>query len=285
MDCIHFAQWPTELEDAFILQGTSPQGLQGTVPRPKTLVGSPTVGNGLGHELCLSVSTTLHPHARIDSLNCDLILLSSDRVFFHVNQQRILSVSDNGFNSLLFGLSPPRTDVTISVIPLPDPADVVNIRLHAIYNIDCTHFSAPFEASAAAARACTTYGLPLQQHAVPPRPFAVLVLAHTRAHPIAAYALADAHELEPLAIAVSLHLLAFALAAQIGSRYLLRLFALHCSRMDELCRLLLQPPRAHALSWTCCAEQQRALVSAQLVWDSGTQDRVSADRVLATGVC
>ncbi|EMD32053.1 hypothetical protein CERSUDRAFT_144185 [Gelatoporia subvermispora B] len=248
----------------------------------RTPVGTPATGTSAGHdELRVSVSTTFHPHARISNFRPDLILLSTDKVFFHVHRQPLLGASTNEFNGLLHAVPPPRPDAAIPVVSTPEPAEVANILLHAIYGIPCTHFGSSLETTARALYAFATYGLPVHPYATPPQPLYALVLSYAPTHPIDAYALAAAHDLEPLATAISSHLLAFPLssltdelATAIGPRYLLRLFFLHQGRMDALKRVLLQPPRSHEPSWTCGAEELGkltrawALAATQLAWDA-----------------
>lgn len=94
----------------------------------------------------VSVSTTFHPGANLLPNPPDVILLSSDGVFFYVHSTQMLATSDNHFN----GLVPPKPHATKSnlkvrdelgpIIPLPDIASVLNIVLHIVYDLSCAHY-------------------------------------------------------------------------------------------------------------------------------------------------
>ncbi|OBZ76567.1 hypothetical protein A0H81_03702 [Grifola frondosa] len=87
----------------------------------------------------VSVSTTFFPGASLSHLPPDLIFLSSDAVFFYVHSNRLLSVSDNSFSSLLppnplKGKPSPVQDMP-PIISLSDSAQILNIVLHTAYDI------------------------------------------------------------------------------------------------------------------------------------------------------
>lgn len=80
--------------------------------------------------------------AKHHTLPPDLVLLSSDSVFFYVHSRRLLAASSNGFRSLL-----PNTPVNASqsfVITVPETAAVLNIILHAIYEMSCAEYRPDF---------------------------------------------------------------------------------------------------------------------------------------------
>ncbi|OCH91250.1 hypothetical protein OBBRIDRAFT_887141 [Obba rivulosa] len=244
-------------------------------------VGTPATGPGNNAQATVSVSTAFNPLSLLDTLPPDLILVSSDSVFFYLHRQRILNASTNSFYGLLSPERLKEAGVGTPLYALTEPAEVVNIIMHTIYNMSCTHYGPSFATVSAAVEALGRYGIPVQRYAAPPLPLYTLVLSHARTHPIDAYSLAAAHNLETLAVAISPHLLAFhlselseELASAIGPRYLLRLFRLHETRMAALKRLLLQPPSPHEPNSSCGVGGQGkltrgwAFATAQLVWDA-----------------
>ncbi|EPQ58982.1 hypothetical protein GLOTRDRAFT_113825 [Gloeophyllum trabeum ATCC 11539] len=229
----------------------------------------------------VSVSTTFFPGASVDPLPPDLVLLSSDTVFFYVHTHRLLTASENGFHSLL-PVTPqqPSNDVG-PVLTVPEPSAVLNVLLHTIYHMSCAHYAPPFSVLEAAVAAMQTYGVPLRAHIAPTLPLYQHLLLHAPLLPIALYALAAQHDLYELAVATSAHLLSFALpsltddlARRIGPVYLKRLFFLHLGRVDALKRLLLPPPQPHGPTAWCDAVEQKkltrawALAAAYLAWDA-----------------
>ncbi|EMD39915.1 hypothetical protein CERSUDRAFT_63441 [Gelatoporia subvermispora B] len=269
MDYFDFAQIPVNLENQFG-EGSYPEsGQQGTTASSSR---TPTT---------VSASTAFNPQSMLDTQPSDLILVSSDSVFFYVHCHRISGASTNYFNGLL---SPARLQEANSGTPLhvlPEVAEVLNIVVHTIYGMPCTHFGPSFATATTAIKALTKYGVPVQQYAAPALPLYTLIRSYAPTHAIDAYALAAAHDLEPLAVAISPHLLAFhlsalseELASALGPKYLLRLFHLHGQRMDALKHLLLQLPTPHEPTAVCGVEEQGkltrgwAFAAAQLVWDA-----------------
>ena len=231
----------------------------------------------------VSVSTTFHPGANLLPIPSDLILLSSDGVFFYVHTTQVLSVSNNQFN----GLVPPKPaktkvrDDLEPVLSLPESASVLNIVLHVVYDLSCAHYHPGLETLILAVDAMATYGLSPRQHIAPSTPLYSLILNQAPMQPIVIYALAAAHDLYELAVPVSSHLLSFALhtltdeiATRIGPVYMKRLFFLHLGRLDALKRLLLPPPHPHPPTTSCDFTEQKkltrawALASAYLAWDA-----------------
>ncbi|KZT13076.1 uncharacterized protein LAESUDRAFT_28651 [Laetiporus sulphureus 93-53] len=240
----------------------------------------------------VSVSTTFFPGANLNPIPPDLIFLSSDAVFFYVHSHQVLGASDNGFRGLLpakpqshksnsalkaLGLS----DDLGPIIPVPEPATVLNVVLHTIYAHSCAHYSPALDTLCAAVDALHRYGVPLSRHCAPGTPLYALLLAHAPIAPIEVYSLAAHYDLYELAVPVSSHMLGFQLATltdedaeRMGSTYLKRLFFLHLGRIDALKRLLLPPPHLHAPTPGCDFVEQKkltrawALASAYLAWDA-----------------
>ncbi|KAI0711068.1 hypothetical protein C8T65DRAFT_695507 [Cerioporus squamosus] len=265
LDC---SQYPAPQES----ETSSPPELQDGVPADHV------PGNTI-----VSVSTTFHPAAALLPIPPDLILLSSDGVFFYVHTTQVLSMSRNRFGNLV-PPTPAKTkliDDLGPVIALPENATVLNVVLHAMYELSCAHYRPAIDTLVAAVDAMADYGLSPKQHIAPSSPLYSLILSQAPMQPIVAYALAAAHDLYDLAVPVSSHLLSFALhsltdelALRIGPVYMKRLFFLHLGRLDALKRLLLPPPHPHPPTQRCDFTEQKkltrawALASAYLAWDA-----------------
>ena len=228
----------------------------------------------------ISVSTTFFPGADLDALPTDLIILSSDSVFFYVHAHKIHAASTNGFNSLLPSKEQGQLDDVGNILPLHDDSVVINILLHSIYNMSAAHYAPTPEAVITAVESLEKYGLSMQTYLAPASPLYMLFLGTAPQAPINFYATAGAYNLHHLAIPVSSFLLSYSLASltdelavKMGPLYVKRLFYLHVGRIEALKRLLLPPPQPHVPTGNCdFAEQKKltrawALASAYLVWD------------------
>jgi hypothetical protein len=229
----------------------------------------------------VSVSTTFFPGAQIHSLPPDIVLLSSDSVFFYVHTHVLHGASENGFSGLLPPTSKAPPGQLGPVVMISESSTILNIILHAVYDMACSHYSPSFESLSEALSVLTTYGLSVKRYASSSTPLHSLLLSHAPLYPLELYALAASYDLYELAVSTSSHLLSFSLASltdemadRIGARYLKRLFFLHFGRADALKRLLLPPPHPHAPTTDCdFTEQKRltrawALASAYLAWDA-----------------
>ena len=227
------------------------------------------------------VSTTFYPGADINTNPPNIILLSSDSVFFYLHSNVLLGASSNGFN----GLIPYHPDQCPreagSLITVAEHSTVLNIILHTVYDMSCSHYAPSFESLSSAVAALPKYGISVQQFIVPSTPLYTLLLSYAPLHPIEVYALAAKYDAYDLAVTTSSHLLSFSLAsltdemaAQMGPKYLKRLFFLHLGRLEVLKRLLLPPPPPHASTDRCNFEDQKrltrawGLASAYLAWDA-----------------
>ena len=229
----------------------------------------------------VSVSTTFFPGAQNHALPPDLVLLSSDSVFFYVHTHVLLAASDNSFNSLLPPSSKARPSPMGHVVLVPETSTVLNVVIHAVYDMSCSHYSPSFDSLAAALIAMNTYGISLRTHIAPTTPLHTLLLSLAPLYPLELYTLAASYDLYDLAVPTSAYLLSFSLASltdeiaeRIGPRYLKRLFFLHFGRADALKRLLLPPPHPHPPTPACDYSEQKkltrawALASAYLAWDA-----------------
>ncbi|KAL4075909.1 hypothetical protein V8B97DRAFT_112667 [Scleroderma yunnanense] len=252
-----------------------------TLPTPPESFASSPADSPHDENSLVSVSTTFFPGAQLHSLSPDLVLLSSDSVFFYVHLHLLLSTSENNFNMLL----PPPPKMNHSpmgpIVVLPESSVTLNIVLHAIYDISCAHYSPSFESLSAALASMITFGISVKHHVTRSTHLHALLLSHAPLYPLELYALAASYDLYDLAVPTSSHLLSFSLASltdemadRIGPRYLKRLFFLHFGRADALKRLLLPPPHPHPPTATCDFTEQKkltrawALASAYLAWDA-----------------
>ncbi|KAI0677072.1 hypothetical protein C8Q78DRAFT_1073808 [Trametes maxima] len=265
------------------------QSVQQTVTPPSSESSSPpdpqedVPDDHMPGNTIVSVSTSFHPAANLLPIPPDLILLSSDGVFFYIHTTQALSMSNNQFNRLV----PPEPikskvcDDLGPVIPLPDAATVLNVVLHVMYEVSCAHYHPSLDTLITAVDAMATYGLSPKAHIAPSSPLYSMILSQAPVQPIAVYALAASYDLYELAVPVSSHLLSFSLhtltddlAMRIGPLYMKRLFFLHLGRLDALKRLLLPPPHPHPPTANCDFTEQKkltrawALASAYLAWDA-----------------
>ncbi|OAX43916.1 hypothetical protein K503DRAFT_19345 [Rhizopogon vinicolor AM-OR11-026] len=251
------------------------------VPTPPDSFAASPADSPAEDDTLVSVSTTFFPGAQIHSLPPDLVLLSSDSVFFYVHTHALHGASENGFAGLLPPSSKAPPGQLGPVVMVSESSTILNIVLHAVYDMSCSHYSPPFESLTAALSVLRTYGLSAKRYAGPSTPLHSLLLSHAPLHPLELYALAASYDLYELAVSTSCHLLSFSLASltddmadRIGAIYLKRLFFLHFGRADALKRLLLPPPHPHAPTNDCdFTEQKRltrawALASAYLAWDA-----------------
>ncbi|KAH9948654.1 hypothetical protein B0H21DRAFT_707597 [Amylocystis lapponica] len=241
--------------------------------------------------LMVSVSTTFFPGAHLSLLpgRCDLIILSSDAVFFYVHCHSLLEASDNNFDSFLSAELTKDSEDMLPIVSLPETASVLNVVLHTVYYMSCSHYSPSPDTLIAAVDTLVKYGIHIKAHIAPGTPLYSIILAQAPLAPMPMYALAAKHDLYELAVPISAHLLSFTLsaltdeqAAQMGSTYLRRLFFLHLGRIDALKRLLLEPPHLHPPTPTCDFVEQKkltrawALATAYLAWDARPDLSISA---------
>lgn len=261
---------------------TFANAMQVPTPPPSSSGGSPGEHlEDIEGSTIVSVSTTFYPGGNLNPLPPDLILLSCDSVFFYVHSHQVLGASENGFASLLPAKAQKADQEIGPIIVLPESASVVNIVLHTIYNMSCSHYSPTIDTLIAAVQSLHMYGVPVKRHIAPSTPLYAVILSQAPVAPIEVYALAGSYDLYDLAVPISSHLLSYPLpslsdelAMEMGPVYLKRLFFLHLGRMDALRRLLLSPPHPHAPTTTCDFIEQKkltrawALASAYLAWDA-----------------
>ena len=232
----------------------------------------------------VSVSTTFYPGAELgQSHPPDLMLHSLDSVFFYVHSMALLQFSTNSFNSTIppYPVSPTSEDGSQPAISVPEDSHVLNIVLHLLYMIPCSHFCPSVDVISKAVSALKRYGVSMTSFATPDTSLYNLILSRAPLNPIELYAISAEHGLHELAVAISPHLMSFKLAnltdeisTQIGPIYLKRLFFLHLGRNEALKRLLFTPPVLHGPTPQCDFTEQKklsrawALAAAYLAWDA-----------------
>ncbi|KAJ7068213.1 hypothetical protein C8F01DRAFT_1117309 [Mycena amicta] len=263
---------------------------------PHSEDGSPITRTPEAPSTLVSVSTTFFPTAQHRPHPPNLILLSKDAVYFYVHSDILLEASDNQFRAML--PVAPSDDNEPPILSVPESSAVLNVILHAAYDLSSAHYQPPFETLATAVDSMTTYGMDPKSKIHQSTPLFSLLLSQAPLFPLQLYALAAHYQIEDLAVPTSAHLLAYPLSRlsdqeveRIGATYLKRLFFLHFGRNEALKRVLGSPPHPHPPTIDCDFSAQKglgrawALATAYLVWDIrpdiSTQALESALRPLA----
>ena len=227
----------------------------------------------------ISVSTAFFPGAPIDTSPADLILSSTDSVLFYVHSARLMRSATSG---LLSQVNARRMELlTIdNAIQIPQISTVLNIVMHCIYGLSCTHFSPTIQDIETAVHALEEYGVPSQSYCASTAPLYHTILTLIPTSPLTVYSIAASIDNRALASIASSHLLSLSLSSiseemsiKIGPVYLKRLFFLHLGRAQALKALLLPPPRSHPPTDKCTVQSQEslgrawALAGAYLSWD------------------
>ncbi|KAH7904402.1 hypothetical protein BJ138DRAFT_1119451 [Hygrophoropsis aurantiaca] len=224
--------------------------------------------------------STAFPADSVDSAYpTDIMLLSSDSVFFHVHRIVLRAASQNAFKLVI-----PPSFAPISrghMVAVSETSTVLNIVLHTIYGRTCSDYAPSFEDLSAAVRALVDNDVSLEGYISPATPLGNHILTYAPCRALEIYILAARYCLNDLAIAASRHLLSCNLssitddmAVDMGPIYLRRLFTLHTERLESLKRILMPPPHPHPATSTCKFGDQSKVVrawtlaTAYLIWDS-----------------
>lgn len=148
-------------------------------------------------------------------------------------------------------------------------SNLLNIVLHAIYNLSSQLSQPTLDILLASIEALKVFGLQVSEYIKPTTPLFLHILALMPLQPMDVFICAAENKLEELAVATSSYLVSYDLAAisdpmaeRMGPIYLKRLVLLHSDRVKVLKRLLLEPPKQHNPVPTCCFQQQQALTRA-----------------------
>lgn len=234
--------------------------------------------SGSGDNTLVSISTRFNLEYP-DVQDSDLVLVSTDNVYFYAHRTTLLHDSSNGFGSLLsLTPEPEAKDATTSTlgaagthkfITTEYTSEVLNVALHAIYKFSVQSYRPSPVTLRAATKAISDLGYDLANVFSPHSELFMLFLQAGVAEPLEMYALAAQLSLEHLAVAVSTFTLSVPpsditdeLAIQMGPIYLRRLFFLHLGRADALKRLLYPPPAPHpAFPDPNCGQETQSAVS------------------------
>jgi hypothetical protein len=215
------------------------------------------------------VSTTFFPGAQLTTTPSDLILISADRVLFHLHANQVLAPSTNGFAHKWPPHSYSVNSNSIPIILVPEHSPLVNLVLHCVYDLPCTRFSSSAEDVSSCVTTIIKYGLPLAAYTSQGGALYNLILSKAPTAGIQMYALAAQHGLERVAVAVSPFLLSFDLATltddlsgRMGAVYLRRLVFLHLGRSAALKRLLSPPLNYHTPDDSCGIQEYDAFMNA-----------------------
>ncbi|KAJ8501405.1 hypothetical protein ONZ45_g12158 [Pleurotus djamor] len=101
-------------------------------PKSPTIGASPPADNTL-----VSIATSFHPSAGHGDSPPDLVLLSSDSVFFYVHKAMITPSTTNNFGGFMLrtdrsGNKVGCVDGSMDLVMLPDSSPVLNIILHIL---------------------------------------------------------------------------------------------------------------------------------------------------------
>jgi len=219
----------------------------------------------------VQVSSTFFCGAMDEPFVTDLVLLSSDQVYFFVHSAILLKHSGNDFAGLLED----------DKVYLHENSEVLNLVLHALYNLDPSMFRPTVASMAAALRSLQNYDVSLDSLLTPSHPMSITILHLGIQSPLETFAMVAAFRLEHLAIEVSknlvsvpLHQLTDDLVERMGPSYLRRLVFLHLGRIDRLKQLLMQPHSPHPVTKDCYESDQRRLqnqwkaLAVALGWDA-----------------
>jgi hypothetical protein len=231
----------------------------------------------------VQVSSTFFCGAMDGPFPTDLVLLSSDQVYFFVHSAVLLKHSGNGLTGLLGD----------DKVYLPENSEVLNLILHAFYNLDPSKFRPTVALMAATLKSLQKYDVSLDSLLTPSHPMSITILHLGIQSPLETFAMVAAFKLEHLAIEVSkklvsvpLHNLTDDLAERMGPSYLRRLVFLHLGRIERLKQLLMQPRLSHPVTKDCYESDQKRLqnqwkaLAVALGWDA--QADLSPQRIYST---
>jgi hypothetical protein len=223
--------------------------------------------------------------ARLAGAVPDVIIHSSDNIFFVVHSLKLTTASKNGFASRL-----PVTASRISPnnparLSLEEPSEVLHILLLTVYAIPHEPYRPTLAVLSDAMQAMEKYGItPLTQYVSLHSPLYDAILVQAKIYPLEAYALAAANDLEDLAVECSrftlystLHTMPVDLAERMGVLYMQRLFALHETREEQMKKMFMVVLTSHEEKPYCSSAQQHdahldfRLACGSMIWESRSE--------------
>ncbi|KAF8308476.1 hypothetical protein DL93DRAFT_2086805 [Clavulina sp. PMI_390] len=178
--------------------------------------------------------------------------------------------------------TPPTPPGPRIFIHLHEKAEVLNLLLHAVYNLNPARYAPSLETLSYLPGALLNYGFSLDEHLSPDSELTRLYLNYARNQPVDVYALAAAYGLEYIAQKASRPSLATPLTnvtdeqvIMMGSVYLRRLIHLHNHRLEALKKILLTLPARHPRNNPVACDGTEAsvlrawaLATAYLAWEA-----------------
>ncbi|KZV71364.1 hypothetical protein PENSPDRAFT_684602 [Peniophora sp. CONT] len=194
----------------------------------------------------------------------DVQLISDDAVHFAIHSPKLRAVSCNGFNGLLSPLD--------SIASVPLTSAVLNLLLHALYELSAARYMPSIEDLATAVDVLELYGLSKKAYVCHTSSLFQAILSHAPSLPLECYKLAAHADIEDLAVLVSPYTLRLSISkiteedvVRMGPIYMKRLFCLHLGRVDAVKRILLPPPAQHLSTNICDGTSQRRLSRAWIM--------------------
>ncbi|KAL1744643.1 hypothetical protein HDZ31DRAFT_38094 [Schizophyllum fasciatum] len=243
-----------------------------SLPTPASSVSPPSSSQilpppSLSPAPVINMSTAFASHSCHGGLPPDIIISSTDNVYFYVAQRALTRASSNGFGTLLpaQGSSPNGFPLAHTI----DSSDVLNVILHVVHDMTPTRYTPSLPTLVAALERLPAYGLSPAQYVIPPCALYHALLAQAPLAPLPVYIAAARSGLHDLAVAVSPHPLSLPLhrmtdedAAAMGPVYLKKLFLLHQSRIEALKEILGPAPYPHPETSDCSFADQRKVARA-----------------------
>ncbi|TRM65055.1 hypothetical protein BD626DRAFT_582802 [Schizophyllum amplum] len=208
------------------------------------------------------VSTAFNIHSPPSAVHFpDIELVSSDYVLFYVSCAVLAKASTNGFGHAVPAPGGRRA--------MPLRAEVLNLLLHAAYQISPAAFAPSLDLLAETAGRLEEYGMDRNAYVARGTVLFDTFASFATVAPMRLYVAAAANDLLDPARIASSHLLAYPMhaltdadAAAMGATYLKKLFMLQHMRSRRLRELLVPPQGFHAETSKCGLKEQRNLTHA-----------------------
>lgn len=209
----------------------------------------------------------------------DLCLVSSDGVFFYIYSKAIRRQCPEAFAPYLDLPSTTTTYYPMTTAMLDCPSPVLNIILHALYDISPESYQPSPDIIISSVDLMPAYAIRPDKVILPGCARYKYILTFMPLRPLDVYSMAGHHKIHPLAVHASSYLLGLDMQSiaedvciRIGPVYLSRLARLHIQRFTTLKDALLVPPAIHPATLHCDLRQQDATrIWAQLcsdpIWD------------------
>ncbi|KAF8583449.1 hypothetical protein K439DRAFT_56447 [Ramaria rubella] len=147
------------------------------------------------------------------------------------------------------------TQESKAIVPVSNSSNILNIVLHTIYGLSCTHYFPSVPTISAGIPALKSYSFHLPTYVLPSSPF----FTSPSPTPLKAPSRATPPSVSLYLLSFSLPMLTDDTTQRIGPIYLKHLFFLHLGCCDALKCLLLLPPHPHAPTPDCdFVEQTKA---------------------------